>query len=76
MNEDVVTIKQVRQAFNDLFCVGCCYADCSICKVGKIEGPLINTLESLAIINSIDEIQKARENEPRKPQKLNTHQGE
>ncbi len=63
LNDKLVTVAQVKETIHELNCINCCGADCRECEVWGIEEPLIKILESLAIINSIDNIQKARESE-------------
>ncbi len=58
--DNIVTVEQVREAFDEAACVGCC-SECHECKKNDLIEAVIVILENQALINSIDLISLKRE---------------
>ena len=58
--ENIVTVEQVKEAFDEVACAGCC-SECHECKINDLQTALITVLENQALINSIDLINLKRE---------------
>ena len=49
-----VTLAQVKETFDEVFCSGCC-GNCAECEIEINQEKMINILHNISIINEIDE---------------------